>query len=177
MNTAVQKCGKIILAVALACVVAVGALYLSGAIGLSKSDLEADLRASQKIPQDWQITGSISDSIAAFLCYPADRSDHVFSIYVNRPGLSFGYFFRGGGDLTGDEAFIGEYTIEGYGERAFISMNHQHVARLEIDDGQSTQTIQIDSAQPFAIVLPVNCGTVNFYDQDGNPVDFYPFVF
>ena len=67
MKAAVQKYGKIILAVALACVVAVGALYLSGAIGLLKSDLEADLRASQKIPQDWQITGSISDSIAAFI--------------------------------------------------------------------------------------------------------------
>ena len=91
---------------------------------------------------------------------------------VNRPGLSFGYFFRGGGDLTGMNVGITEYTVEGYKERAFISMNQQQVERLEIDNGNSVQVIDIDSKKPFAIVLPVNAGSIAFYDVDGNTVEF-----
>ena len=61
------------------------------------------------------------------ISYPQDLSDHSFSVYVNRPGLSFGYFFRGGGNLSGGQRGIAEYTVEGYNERAFISMNQQQV--------------------------------------------------
>ena len=35
-------------------------------------------------------------------------------LYVNRPGLSFGYFFRGGGTLSGIQKGIVEFTVEGY---------------------------------------------------------------
>ena len=41
-----------------------------------------------------QVDGSISDTMAAFISYPQDKTDHTFSVYVNRPGLSFGYFFQ-----------------------------------------------------------------------------------
>ena len=72
--------------------------------------------------------------MAAYISYPQDLSDHSFSVYVNRPGLSFGYFFRGGGKLSGVQRGIVEFTVEGYNERAFISMNQQQVQQLEIDD-------------------------------------------
>lgn len=100
-------------------------------------------------------------------------SDHTFSVYVNRPGLSFGYFFRGGGSLSGVDKGIAEYTVEGYKERAFISMNHQRVAQLEIDDGNSIQVIAIDSNKSFAIVLPINAGIITFYDVNGNAVEYW----
>ena len=51
-------------------------------------------------------------------------------------------------------------------------MNAQKVDRLEIDDGNSIQVIDIDSSNPFAIVLPVNAGNIVFYDVDGNVVDY-----
>lgn len=88
-----------------------------------------------------------------YISYPQDRSDHTFSVYVNRPGLSFGYFFRGGGSLSGVERGIAEFTVDGYNERAFISMNQPKAARLEIDDGNTVQIIDLNSDQPFAIVL------------------------
>lgn len=77
----------------------------------------------------------MEDAKAAFISYPRDMTDQIFSVYVNRPGLSFGYFFRGGGNLAGVNAGITEYTVEAYKERAFICMNQQQVERLKIDEG------------------------------------------
>ena len=164
---------KITLVVVLVCVLFVGFLYVNHDIGVASSNLEADIRSSQKIKDDWTVEGSVSDTMAAYISYPQNRSDHTFSVYVNRPGLSFGYFFRGGGSLSGVDRGIAEYTVEGYKERAFISMNQQQVAQLEMYDGNSTQVIDIDSDKPFAIVLPVNAGNITFYDINRNAVEYW----
>ena len=66
-----------------------------------------------------------------------------------------------------------ECTVDGYNERAFISLNNQKVNHLEIDDGDLIKTIDIDSSKPFAIVLPVNAGSLTFYDVDGTVIDFW----
>ena len=100
-------------------------------------------------------------------------SMHSFSVYVNRPGLSFGYFFRGGGTLSGIQRGIVEFTVEGYNERAFISMNQQQVQQLEIDDGNTIQVVDIDRNKPFAIVLPINAGNITFYDVNRNTVEYW----
>ena len=151
----------------------IGVLYFSSNIGVTAKKLEADIRSSQKIMDDWMVDGSISDTIAAFISYPEDKMDHTFSVYVNRSGLSFGYFFRGGGDIVEVEKYIAEYIIEGYDERAFISMNEQKVVRLEIGNGNDGEVIEIDGNKPFAIVLPVNVGSITFYDENGQIVDYY----
>lgn len=173
MQNQFNKLIKVILGILLACTVFIGFLYWNNDIGVQKSQLESDIRSSQKIKSDWIVDGSVSDTIAAFISYPRDMTDHTFSVYVNRHGLSFGYFFRGGGSLSGVEVGISEYTVEGYKERAFISMNKQQVERLEIDDGNSIQVVDIDSNKPFAIVLPVNAGNIVFYDVNGNTVEFW----
>ena len=94
-----KKLPIILLGVILACVLVFGFLYANNDIGKTANSLEADIRQSQKILDDWIVDGSISDTMAAFISYPQDKTDHTFSVYVNRPGLSFGYFFRGGGDI------------------------------------------------------------------------------
>ena len=147
--------------------------YVRNEIGVTTANLEADIRSSQKIQDDWVIDGSVSDTMAAYISYPQDMNDHTFSVYVNRPRLSFGYFFRGGGSLSGVDRGITEFTVEGCSERAFISMNQQQVARLEIDDGNSIQVIDIDSKKPFAIVLPINSGIITFCDVNGRPVEYW----
>ena len=163
---------KILLGVVLACVLFFGFLYANNDIGKAADSLEADIRLSQKILDDWTVDGSISDTMAAFISYPQDKTDHTFSVYVNRPGLSFGYFFRGGGDIVQVDDYIAEFVVEGYNDRAFISMNSQNVVRLEIDDGNNIQVIDIDSGTPFAIVLPLNAGNICFYDMNGNIVEY-----
>lgn len=164
--------GKIVLALALACVVFVGILYGNNCFGIQGDKIESDIRASQKIQNDWTVDGVVSDTMAAFISYSQDKSDHTYSVYVNRPGLSFGYFFRGGGDIVAVEDFISEFTVEGFNERAFISLNSQKVDRLEVDDGNEVQVIDIDSDKPFALVLPKNAGNITFYDIDGNIVEY-----
>ena len=66
-----------------------------------------------------------------------------------------------------------EFTVEGYNERAFISMNQQQVQQLEIDDGNTIQVVDIDRNKPFAIVLPINAGNITFYDVNRNTVEYW----
>lgn len=158
----------------LACIAFVGFLFLNGSIGIAPEKLEADIRSSQKITDDWIVEGSVCDSMAAYISYPADKSDFTFSVYVKHDDLlSFGYFFRSGGSTYEIEEYIAELTVEGNDERAFISMNKQKVARLEVNNGISVEITEIDSDKPFAIVLPINAGNITFYDINGNVVDYY----
>ena len=164
---------KIVIGIVFVCILFVGYLYANNDIGVTSTNLEADIRSSQKIKDDWTLDGSVSNTMAAYISYPQDKSAHTFSVYVNRPGLSFGYFFRGGGNLSGVQRGIVEFTVEGYNERAFISMNQQHVQQLEIDDGNAIQVIDIDSNKPFVIVLPINAGKITFYDVNRNTVEYW----
>ena len=157
---------KIVIGVVLACILFVCFLYTNNEIGVTSSKLEADIRSSQKIKDDWTVDGSVSSTMAAYISYPQDLSDHSFSVYVNRPGLSFG-------TLSGIQRGIVEFTVEGYNERAFISMNQQQVQQLEIDDGNTIQVVDIDRNKPFAIVLPINAGNITFYDVNRNTVEYW----
>ena len=163
---------KIVIGIVFVCILFVGYLYANNDIGMTSTNLEADIRSSQKIKDDWTLDGSVSNTMAAYISYPQDKSAHTFSVYVNRPGLSFGYFFRGGGNLSEVQRGIVEFTVEGYNERAFISMNQQQVQQLEIDDGNAIQVIDIDSNKPFVIVLPINAGKITFYDVNRNTVEY-----
>lgn len=153
-------------------IVFVGGLYLNNDIGIPRSKVKSDVLLTRKIQNDWMTEGVVSDTMAAYISYAGDKTDYTFSVYVNRPGLSFGYFFRGGGSISKVDEYIAEYTVEGCKERAFVSMNKQEVDRLEMDDGNSLQVIEIDSGKPFAIILPVNAGNIRFVDVNGNEVEF-----
>ena len=167
-----KKMSKILLLVVLICALAFAYLYVGSNIGITADRLEADIRLSQKISDDWIVSGNTSDTMAAFISYPQDKTDHTFSVYVKRSGISFGYFFRGGGDIVEVDDYIAEVVVEGHNERAFISMNTQNVVRLEIDDGNNIRVIDVDGDKPFAIVLPLNAGNICFYDANGNAVEY-----
>ena len=137
-----KKLPIILLGVILACVLVFGFLYANNDIGKTANSLEADIRQSQKILDDWIVDGSISDTMAAFISYPQV------------------------------DDYIAEFVVEGNNERAFISMNTQNIVRLEVDDGNGIQVIDIDSGKPFAIVLPLNVGNICFYDTNGNVVEY-----
>lgn len=141
--------------------------------GVPASRLEQCIRASQHIPDSWTVSGTASKRLAAYLCYPENRSDSTYSIYINRPGVSFGYRFRSGGGNPAIDEQIAAFSLDYAGETVFLSMNVQQVKRAEINDGQKVQDIPIDSEKPFALVLPNNEGIITFYDQYGNPVEYF----
>ena len=164
---------KLLLCIVLVCAIFLVFLYANSNIGITADNLEEDIRSSQKIQETWVVDGSVSDTMAAYISYPQDKTEHTFSVYVNRPDLSFGYFFRGGGNISQVEEYIAEFTVDGFDDRAFISMNSQQVSFLEIDDGNDIRKIEIDSNKPFAIVLPINTGNISFYDINGNIVEYH----
>ena len=164
---------KIILCSVLALTALACFLYFNNVFGISPNHLEEDIRSSQKISDYWTVDGEVSDTMAAFISYPPNKTDHTYSVYIKHQGLSFGYFFRTGGDIVSVDKYITKFTMNECDEIAFISMNSQQVERLEIDDGDTVQVIDIDSSKPFAIVLPANVGNiVNFYDVNGNTVEY-----
>lgn len=94
--------------------IAVCFLYFNNDIGISKSNIEKDARYSHRIEATWNVAKDTTETMSAMIFYSDDLADHTYSIYVNHPGLSFGYFFRGGGSVIETERYIAKIHIEGY---------------------------------------------------------------
>lgn len=146
-------------------------LYFNSDIGTARSKIEKEARFAHKVDDRWQVIKSTTDTMSAMLFYNSDFDDHTFSIYVNRKGLSFGYFYRGGGSLSVDDNHIAKYHVEGYQEMAYISINKQQVIKIEIDDGNIVETIDIDNTKPFSVIFPNNSGIIKFYDINGDSIE------
>lgn len=154
------------------CIVVILILISKCNIGVSKNNIENEARKSQKIKDDWITTSCINDEFGAFLFYSEDLSQHTFSIYSKRDGLSFGYFFINGGSLPEISENISRFTYEGKGD-VFLSLNNMKVAKIEIyNDLQPSKIIPIDSDKPFSIIIPENVGEIRIYDINGDLIPF-----
>lgn len=144
-------------------------LYFNNKIGTFKSNIEKDARYSQKVPDNWNVSESKTDNIAAMIFYDNSNSNNIFSIYVNRKGFSFGYFFINGGSFPVDDSVL-EFNIEEYNEKVLISMNKKKVSKIKIDNGHTIKTVHIDSTKPFSYILPKDEGDITIYDINDNVV-------
>lgn len=154
--------------------VTVGVLYANRDIGIPTDQLEQAIRESQDIPDDWTVQTSAGDTTAAGITYAPDYSDYVFALYIDRDTHRFfttGWFFTMGGSLFEISDFVAAFTVNDRPETAYISMNAEKIDRAVIDSGTETRTIELDSTQPFALVLPRNRGSVTFYGADGQPAE------
>lgn len=151
-------------------VIAAAAIVSGGiSFGISGEKLEQDARKSQKVPSSWPVSIECKDNLAALLFYDEAGGDHIFSIYAVHPGISFGYFYRAGGNADAEGVNAWDYGENGV---ALISMNRPRIARMEVDNGKELRTYQIDPERPFARVLPPDCGKVTLYDEAGAVVPF-----
>lgn len=165
---------RIALVLLLVCGVTVGVLYANRDIGIPTDQLEQAMRESQDIPDDWTVQTSVGDTTAAGIAYAPNHSDYVFSLYADRDTHRFfttGWFFTMGGSLFEISDFVAAFTVNDRPETAYISMNAEKIDRAVIDSGTETRTIELDSTQPFALVLPRNRGSVTFYGADGQPAE------
>ena len=135
-------------------------------IGVSKNNMENDARKGHEIPEEWLTEKDVNNYLGALLFYSEDLSDFTFSIYQNRPGLSFGYFFRLGGGAPEISDGILKVNSNGYGD-IFLSLNKVQVSRIEIYDGENRKEILIENIKPFVVIIPANSGEIKFYDIDG----------
>lgn len=153
----------------------IGFLYTFGCFGTPTSRLEADVRASRHLDEEWIVDGSVGDRMAAFICYAPDQSDYTTSVYIKQkyPGLSFGYFPSYNGGLFGlDGKTIMEFTIKQSNEKAYLSMNEQNVVKMEFEAAGGLQEVEIDPDKPFALVLPADAGCATFYDGAGQSIAY-----
>ena len=165
---------RIALVLLLVCGVTVGVLYVNRDVGIPTDQLEQEMRESQDIPDDWEVQTSAGDTTAAGIAYAPNHSDFVFAVYIDREAHRFftsGWFFRAGGSLFEISDFVAAFTVNDRPETAYISMNAEKIDRAVIDSGTETRTIELDSTQPFALVLPRSSGSVTFYGADGQPAE------
>ncbi|HCJ56316.1 hypothetical protein [Lutispora sp.] len=151
----------------------ISACFRFSIVGVNRDGLEGDARKSQKIDDSWQVSKSVTDDLGALLFYDKHLNDFTYSIYLNRKGFSFGYFFRSGGGTSGISNGIRAFN---YGSSmALISMNKVNVARIECvsETGLIQDAVyMVEPGEPFAIAIPVtdDSMTVKIYDQNGNEI-------
>lgn len=113
------------------------------------------------------------ESMIAGLSYNAESEDCEYDIYVNRPGFSFGWFFRHGGNLPRGDEYVKKIVVEGSDDYALVSANEPRVCRIEVDDGMVIQTYLIDPEQPFVMVLPGSTAGCTLYNENDEVVSVH----
>lgn len=164
----VAKTWKKVLLCAGALLLAAGLwIWMERPFGVSLGDMEADARQSQRVPEGWACAAGSGEETAGLLFYPPDggADGFIFSVYAQNDGLSFGWFFRGGGALgtIADTAAVYEED----GERVYLSMNTAGICRAITGAGE---TIPLEPGRPFVLVRGE---AVAFYDENGAPVPCY----
>lgn len=127
------------------------ALYFTNNIGITKKMVEKEAWYYTDIDESFNLITDESKDLKALLFFNKDEDEYKYRIYVKKPGISFGYFFRGGGTLINPDNYIEEIHIDGYNDRVFISSNKNKVEKVEIDDGNETKIIDLDINSPFYI--------------------------
>ena len=158
-------------------IIALSWMLSSGKVGLFAAQLEVSARKTQQVDATWQSIKSEEGSLAAFLFYNEAKDDYTYSIYINRPGLSFGYFFRAGGfdSLIGESVLVAACPIGDDTAYSLLSTNTGKVARIDVGTGDEDTQIELDPEAPFALALPAgtDIDTVSLYDKDGQLVPYY----
>lgn len=148
-------------------------IWQAGIFGVSRGRLEQDARESQRIDSDWEMAQGVNEELCAMLFYDDDKDEYTYSVYLTGDGISYGYFFREGGS---GYSYI-EEGVQGiiYEDKgiALMSLNEARVSKIVVDNNVTEETIEVDPSEPFAVVLPLNCGEITMYDSLGNIVTMY----
>lgn len=165
-----DKDKKVAIIFSLLAIILIGFLFkANGIIGLIESQIEADARDSQKIDETWLSIGEINDEMGAFLLYDDALEEHTFSIYLNRPGFSYGYFFSHGGASTTIQSGIKSYSYGAYG-MVLMSMNTKQVSQIKLENEESLEIVKLDPLKPFVLLVPESIEKVSLFDTEGKDV-------
>ena len=141
-------------------------------LGVSAGRLEQDARENQEIGSSWEMAQAVNDDMCAMLFYDEEKDDCAYSIYLSRDGFSFGYFVRQGGFDPYMADSVKGIVFEDKGI-ALLSLNEDGVCKIVVDNDTEEKVISVDPEEPFAVVLPVDCGAITMYDAQENIVTLY----
>ena len=139
-------------------------IWQAGIFGVSKGRLEQDARDKQGVGKSWEMAQAVNEDMCAMLFYDEEKENYAYTIYLTKEGLSYGYFYM--------EEGVKGVVFEDKGI-ALLSLNEDKVCKIVVDDSVKQETIQVDSEEPFAIVLPIECGAITMYDAQENVVTLY----
>jgi hypothetical protein len=152
----------------------IGAILLNSnyMIGLNENFIERDARESQKINKDWLNVKETNNRMSALLFYDEAIKEHTFSIYLNKPGFSYGYTFKHGGSSSTIDSGIKGYSYGAYG-MVLMSMNTKKVSQIKLENKETLEIINLDPIKPFVILVPETVEKVSLFDVEGNdiPID------
>ena len=147
-------------------------IWQAGIFGVSRDRLEQDARERQNIAGSWEMAQDVNEDVCAMLFDDDVRENYTYSIYLTKEGLSYGYFFRQGGTDAYMEEGVKGVVFEDKGI-ALLSLNEDKVCKIVVDSNADQKTIQVNAEEPFAVVLPIECGAITMYDAQGNIVTLY----
>lgn len=139
-------------------------------IGVSANNLEKDARLGSNTDDSWLAVSDVGDDLGGVLLYSEESDDWNYHVYLNRPGLDYGYHFRAGGSVTEIEDNVGVYSFDGADEQIIMSMNNAKIEKIAVS-GRVLQTIDIDSDKPFVLVMPKGC-KFSFYDVNKRKIEY-----
>lgn len=134
--------------------------------GVTQNGTEIQARSSQSIPEHWQVAKQATTQVSAMLFYNSERTEHTFSIYINKQGLSFGYFFRSGGIESLIDEGVKVFQFEGIPAFVYLSMNKMGSSRIQVTLRDEVDIIEIDANSPFVLIADDEA-TVQFLDANG----------
>lgn len=169
-NWHTKKAFIILLSVFTVIIVMLSFCLMKHLVGVSKERTEAEARVFHNIDESWQSIQATNDDVSAMLFFPADGSDHFYSIYSKHKGLSRGFFFRIGGTISEINRESVQFVFEENDSHIYASMNKQKLCKVEIDDGDNVNTISLNEDEPFILIFPSNAGNVTFYSIYGEIV-------
>jgi len=140
--------------------------------GVSESRLEEDAREKQKIESSWEVTRAINEDICAMLFCGTERKEYAYSIYLSRPGMSYGYFFAQGGTEDSMSEGVKGIVFEDKGI-VLLSLNQDKVCKVVVEKETGKETVQVDPGSPYVIILPVDSREITMYDAQDNIVTLY----
>lgn len=147
-------------------------VWQADVLGVSAGRLEEDARENQEIKNGWEVAQAVNDDMCAMLFYDEEKDDCAYSIYLSREGFSFGYFYRQGGCDPYVTDSVKGIVFEDKGI-ALLSMNEDGVCKIVVDNNEGEKVISVDPEEPFAVVLPADCGAITMYDAQENIITLY----
>ena len=141
-------------------------------MGVSGSRLEQEAREQQNVKSSWELAQAINEDICAMLFYEENRQEYVYSVYLTRGGMSYGYFFAEGGSDNHMTEKVKGIAFENKGI-VLLSLNQDNICKIITGNDVDKETILVDSTKPFALVLPADCSEIVMYDTQDNIVTLY----
>lgn len=151
-------------------------LWSLSSIGISEKSIEINARKEQNIPNDWLVKKDINHGIEALLFFNKELTEYKYSIYQKHKGFLFGYFFVSSGTVSsidGNQLLddkIYAIEIENSG-RVLIGFNKQRIKQIGLSNKSGEETININSNEPFTIIVPNNNAIIEIRDEYNNCID------